>query len=163
MGLDWARREGGKVKGRRISKIRRFRWKAGGEEGIIWLEMAVTLLLTSMTSWTVPLVLSALVVGLVVVASVAVRSPCWGYKKKKEWFWPFGSWDWHLENKVGILTLHTDDLGPVPFAVGVTLDGGNVALEETVTALVTHHRVYVIMRTLPTNQESVVHGGRSST
>lgn len=38
-----------------------------------------------------------------------------------------------------------------------------MALEETIGALVSHHGVYVIVRTLPTNHKGVVHSWRSST
>lgn len=60
------------------------------------------------------------------------------------------------------LTFYADDLWPVPLAVGATLSGGNVALQEAVGALVTHHGVDVIVGTLPTDEEGVVHGGRSA-
>lgn len=60
------------------------------------------------------------------------------------------------------LTFYADDFWPVPLAVGTTLSGGDVALQEAVDALVAHHRVDVIVGALPTNQEGVIHGRRGS-
>lgn len=61
------------------------------------------------------------------------------------------------------LTFRTDDLGSVPFAVSTAFGGGDVALDETVCALVTHHRVYVVVRTFPANNKGVVHSRWRST
>lgn len=61
------------------------------------------------------------------------------------------------------LTFYADDFRPVPLAVGATLGGGHVALQEAVGALVASHGVDVVVGALTTNQEGVVHGGRGST
>lgn len=60
------------------------------------------------------------------------------------------------------LTFYADDFWPVPLAVGATLGGGHMALQEAVGALVARHRVDVVVGALPTNQEGVVHGRRGS-
>lgn len=63
----------------------------------------------------------------------------------------------------GKLTFYADDFWSVPLAVGTTLGGGNMALQEAAGALVTHYRVDVIVGTLPANQEGIIHSGRCST
>lgn len=85
-------------------------------------------------SVAVPLVLPALPPALVVVAPVAVGSP--GF--------------------------YADDFRPVPLAVGATLSSGHMTLQEAVGALVARDRVDVVVGALPTNQEGVIHSGRSS-
>lgn len=77
------------------------------------------------------------------------------------WHWPNG----HVAGWVGEckLTFYADDLRPVPLAVGATLGGGHVALQEAVGALVACHRMDVVVWALPTNQEGVVHGRGSAT
>ncbi len=60
------------------------------------------------------------------------------------------------------LTFYADDLRSVPLAVGATLGGGHVALQEAVGALVAHYRVDVVVGTLPANQEGVIHSGWGS-
>lgn len=61
------------------------------------------------------------------------------------------------------LTFYADDFRPVPLAIGATLGGRHVALQEAFSALVADHRVDVIVGALPTNQEGVIHKRRGST
>ena len=50
-----------------------------------------------------------------------------------------------------ILTTHARDLGDIPLAVGMATDGGGVALDEALLAVVAHQGVDLI--TLPQNPE----------
>lgn len=60
------------------------------------------------------------------------------------------------------LTFYADDFGSVPLAIGATLGGGHVALQEAFGTLVADHRVDVVVGALPTNQEGVFHRRRGS-
>lgn len=60
------------------------------------------------------------------------------------------------------LTFYADDFRSVPLAIGATLSSRHMALQEAVGALVTHHRVDIIVGKLPTNQEGIIHSGWGS-
>ena len=60
------------------------------------------------------------------------------------------------------LTFYADDFRPVPFAIGATLGGRHMALQEAFGTLVADHRVDVVVGALPTNQEGIIHRGRGS-
>lgn len=60
------------------------------------------------------------------------------------------------------LTFYADDFRPVPLAIGTTLGGRHVALQEAFGTLVADHRVDVVVGALPTNQEGVIHSRRGS-
>lgn len=106
----------------------------GSEVGVVVALAQLSSSVVASLSVSVPLVLPALPPALVVVAPVTVGSP--GF--------------------------YADDFRSVPFAVGTTLGGGHVALQEAVCALVAHHGVDVVVGALPTNQEGVINSGRGS-
>lgn len=60
------------------------------------------------------------------------------------------------------LTFYADDFRSVPFAIGATLSGGHVALQEAFGTLVADDGVNVVVGALPTNQEGVIHRRRGS-
>lgn len=105
----------------------------GSEVGVVVALARLSSVVASI-SVAVPLVLPALPPALVVVAPVTVGSS--GF--------------------------YADDFGSVPLAVGATLSSGHMALQEAIGALVAHHRVDVVVGSLPTNQESIIHSGRCS-
>lgn len=82
----------------------------GSEAGVVVTLASLSAVVASL-SVAVPLVLSALSPGLVVVAPVTVSSP--GF--------------------------YTDDFRSVPLAVSTTLSSGHVPLQEAIGALVTHY------------------------
>lgn len=55
------------------------------------------------------------------------------------------------------LTFYADDFRSVPLAIGTTLSGGHVTLQEAISALVAHYRVDVVVGTLLTNEEGIIH------
>lgn len=60
------------------------------------------------------------------------------------------------------LTFYADDFWAIPLAIGATLGGRHVALQEAFGTLVPDHRVDVVVGALPTNQEGVIHKRRGS-
>lgn len=60
------------------------------------------------------------------------------------------------------LTFYADDFRSVPLAIGATLSGGHVALQEAFGTLVADDRVDVVVGALPTNREGVFHRRRGS-
>lgn len=58
---------------------------------------------------------------------------------------------------MGVLTLGADDLGSLPGAVREAAHRRDMSLEEAVGTLVTHHRVYIVVRPPPTHKIRVSH------
>lgn len=142
---------------------------------------------SSASATAVPPVAPALMALVVVVASVAVRSPGWKrnicqtqifltvlfdlalrytnlkVKKKRQRLQDLIKMPlWFPTISSHTLTLCADDAGSFPGAVGPAAGSRDVALEEALGALVADHSVDVIVGPSPTHQMGIVHHWRGS-